>query len=96
MSKRKRRDIPEINDDLYDKAVAGSVALVDSAIRQVKKDTPVQDREDWFRRPFDVCELLADRLSCAEWCLKEEISFESYLAILDFMDLRGPDDSDFP
>ncbi len=92
MSRRKRRDIPEINDDLVDRVLADTVALVDSAIRKVKKDTPVQDREDWFKRPFDVCELLADRLSTAEWCLKEEVSFESYIAILDYMNLRETDD----
>lgn len=73
----KRRDIPRVDDNLVDRVLADSVALVDNAIRKVKKDTLIQDREDWFKRPFDVCELLAERLSTAEWCLKKEVSFES-------------------
>ncbi len=86
-----RRDIPAPDDDLGDQVVANSVVLIDSAIHKVEKESEVHDREDWFKRPYEVCDLLADRLSCAEWCLQEDVSFKGYLAILDYMNLRSAD-----
>ncbi len=91
-----RREIQDPDDDLVDQVVAGSVALINSTIHKVEKESHVYDREDWFKRPFDVCELLADRLSCAEWCLKEDVSFDGYLAILDYMDIRSSDGEGWP
>ena len=34
--------------------------------------------EDWFRKPLDVAEQLADRLAFSEQCIKEGVSWEEY------------------
>jgi hypothetical protein len=86
-----RRDIPEPNDDLVDEVVVGSVELIHGVISHVEKQ-PIYDREDWFKRPFEVCELLGDRLNAAEWCLKEDVSYEGYLAIVEYMGIYTPRD----
>ena len=70
-------DVPVLTDSFVHRIAARSVY---SVRREIKNEVGsfVRDFEDWFDGPKQVAVRLADRLACAEECLRSELGFAEY------------------
>ena len=70
-------DVPVLTDSFVHRIATRSVY---SVRREIKNEVGsfVLDFEDWFDGPKQVAVRLADRLACAEECIRKEIDWSGY------------------
>ena len=85
----RRYRIPVLTDSLVNRLADKSSALLERAIDGITRDpiADYADPEDWFVRPYRVCEKLSDRLGVAEYCIRKQLKWKEYRGLLKQMEL---------